>query len=244
MVLSSPQSIRLRVLFLGPARDLSGVSESVLEVPDASPLSAAIETLTERFPRLKEHMSRIRLAVNQEYAAPDKVLRNGDELALIPPVSGGSDESGAIIELVTEPIEKDRLRAFIYGDPTLGGITTFEGVTRSEIDPVHERLIRLDYEAYESMAVQQMEQMAREAKRRWSAGRVAVVHRLGPVPPAEVSVMIAVACPHRGESFAACRWLIDTLKKDVPIWKKDVFEDGFVRWVEPSALKIEDRRFD
>ncbi len=138
-----------------------------------------------------------------------------------------------LVELTHEPIDGERVRAFIGGDRALGGIVTFEGVTRGERDAVHGELVRLEYEAYETMGLRQMEQLADEAFRRWQCGKVALVHRIGPVEPAEVSVMIAVACGHRAEAFEACRWLIDTLKKDVPIWKKDAFADGFVRWVEP-----------
>ncbi len=136
------------------------------------------------------------------------------------------------VELVHAAIPVERVRAFVTGDPELGGIVTFEGVTRAELDGDHGPLVRLDYEAHESMARKQLERLADEATSRFGAGKVALVHRLGSVPPGGASVMIAVACPHRGEAFDACRWIIDTLKQDVPIWKKDVFEDGFVRWVE------------
>jgi len=138
------------------------------------------------------------------------------------------------IDLVRGPIGTAAVREFVGGDSALGGIVVFEGVTRSENDPQHGALRRLEYEAYESMARRQLEQLAVEAADRFGAGRTAIVHRLGPVQPGETSVIIAVACGHRAEAFDACRWLIDALKKDVPIWKKDVFEDGTVRWVEPQ----------
>ena len=109
----------------------------------------------------------------------------------------------------------------------------FEGATRAESDPAHGRLVRLDYEAHPSMARREMERLATQASQRFGAKRAVILHRTGPVPPGEASVLIAAACAHRAEAFDACRWIIDTLKKDVPIWKKDVFEDGFVRWVEP-----------
>ena len=139
---------------------------------------------------------------------------------------------GVWVELVRVPIPTSSVREFVSGDPSLGGIVTFEGSTRAESDPEHGRLVRLDYEAYESMARRQLERLARQAVDRFGARKVAIIHRLGSVPAGEASVMIAVACGHRAEAFEACRWLIDTLKEDVPIWKKDVFEDGSVRWVE------------
>ena len=136
------------------------------------------------------------------------------------------------VELVRGPISVAQVCEFVSGDPSLGGTVTFEGSTRAESDPQHGPLVRLDYEAYKSMARRQLEHLAHEAVDRFGAGKIAVVHRLGSVPVGEASVMIAVACGHRAEAFEACRWLIDTLKKDVPIWKKDVFEDGFVKWAE------------
>lgn len=188
--------------------------------------------LLEQYPSLRAAMPSMRLALNQSFAKGDAPVRDGDEIALIPPVSGGCDDGGILVDLVREPIDQAVVQRFVDGDPSLGGITTFAGATRNEEDAEHGRLIRLDYEAYEPMARTQLTRLVTEARARWSAGRVALIHRLGPIPPPEVSVLIAVACPHRAESFDACRWLIDTLKQDVPIWKKDVFEDGFVRWVK------------
>ena len=139
------------------------------------------------------------------------------------------------IELCDGPLPWERLHTFIGSDSTAGGVVTFVGVTRSEHDAQHGALARLEYEAYMEMARQQMRELSRHAQQRWKAGRVAMLHRLGPVGVGEASVAIAVACPHRAESFEACRWLIDALKRDVPIWKKDVFADGFTRWVDPGS---------
>ena len=143
-----------------------------------------------------------------------------------------------LVEIVDGPIDVSKVRAFITGDPTLGGIVLFEGVTRADGDAEHGMLLRLDYEAHPTMARRQMELLAEQAIRQFGAARVAIVHRIGGVGLAETSVLIGVACGHRAEAFDACRWIIDTLKKDVPIWKKDVFEDGFVRWVD-SGLRSE-----
>lgn len=138
------------------------------------------------------------------------------------------------IELVDTPIDAGVVRACILGDPAFGGICTFEGATRADADPTHGTIVRLDYEAYDGMAQRQMLRLAEEALDRWGPGRVAMVHRVGSVPPGELSVMIVFACGHRSEAFAACRWLIDSLKRDVPIWKRDVFQDGSQQWTNPS----------
>ncbi len=224
--------ISVNVLFLGPAQDFAGVDSCTFEIDEPATVESVRAVVIERYPSLHAAMPSIRLAVNQRFAKDDTVVSNGDEIALIPPVSGGSHDDGMLVDLVSESIDQAAVQRFVAGDPSLGGITTFAGATRNDEDAEHGRLVRLDYEAYEPMAKTQLRRLATEAKARWSAGPVALIHRLGSVPPAEVSVLIAVACPHRAESFEACRWLIDTLKRDVPIWKKDVFEDGFVRWVK------------
>ena len=136
------------------------------------------------------------------------------------------------VELFEDAIDMTRVRGFVVGDEALGGIVSFEGVTRGESDPAHGPLRCLRYEAHPSMAKQQMQILADQAATRFGAGRVVIVHRVGKVAPGEASVAIAVGCAHRVDAFDACRWIIDTLKKDVPIWKQDVFEDGFESWVE------------
>ena len=227
-------TIRVTALFLGPARDFTGAESASFELTSGATVATIRAAILERFPGIRPALGSIRIAVNQEFAGDEHPLRTGDEIALIPPVSGGADRDPIWVELFDSPLPADRVREFVSGDPALGGIVAFEGATRNEIEPRHGRVVRLDYEAYASMALCRMRSLSKTACERWSAGRVAITHRLGPVPPGEASVMIAVACPHRAEAFDACRWLIDTLKRDVPIWKKDVFEDGFVRWVEPK----------
>ena len=221
----------IKVLFLGPAKDLTGVESADVELDDGATVADAMRELSGRYPGLVEKLPSIRIAVNQTFAGADTPVHGGDELALIPPVSGGSKCEATLIDLIHGEIPVERVRDFVLGDAELGGIITFEGVTRQETHPEHGALLRLDYEAYQSMARSELSRLASEAKDRFSAGRVAIVHRLGPVTPGEVSVMIAVACAHRTQSFGACRWLIDMLKKDVPIWKKDVYENGHVAWV-------------
>lgn len=232
--------ITIRVLFLGPAKDLAGLDSITLEFPDSSSVTHLRQQLAASYPDLANLLSAIRFAVNETFVEDDTVLQHDDEVALIPPVSGGSSDLQIYIDLVRDPISIETIRKFITSDPGLGGIVTFEGVTRLENDEKHGNLVRLDYEAYESLARKEMRRLADEVSVRWSAGKVVIVHRIGPVGPGEVSVMISVACTHRVEAFEACRWLIDTLKRCVPIWKKDVYEDGFVHWVEPPENDVSD----
>jgi molybdopterin synthase catalytic subunit len=225
--------MRVQVIFLGPAQDLAGCERAALDIAEPATVSDMVAMLKAQYPKLKHGVASMRVAVNQEFARPERVLSEGDEVALIPPVSGGADDGAVWVELVDGPIPAGRVRAFVSGHRELGGIVSFEGVTRAEIDPQHGALRHLHYEAYDSMATEQLRRLALEAREQRSAGRVAILHRLGVVPVGQVSVMIAVASGHRGESFDTCRWLIDRLKQDVPIWKKDVYEDGHEHWVQP-----------
>lgn len=228
------ETITVNVLLLGPARDFAGVESCEMTLPGSATVAEMGRSLADRFEKLAPALSTVRFAINDEFAANDSVLRDGDEVAVIPPVSGGSGSS-VLADLTDDPIDVAQIRAFVGGDPRFGGIVTFEGATRGECDDTHGELLRLNYEAHESMALKQLEKLCVLCLERWGAGKVAVVHRIGSVPVGEVSVMIAVALGHRKEAFEACRWLIDTLKQEVPIWKKDVFEDGFIRWVEGNA---------
>ena len=226
--------MRVNILFFGPARDWAQTDATTIELPERATLTILRATLTTIYPQLARAMDTVRLAVNETFSDGETILSDGDTVAIIPPVSGGSGGETILVELATGPIDVEHVRRFVLGDVHLGGICTFEGATRTETSAEHGPLVRLEYETIEPMARKQLHKLAYDATERYAAGRVAIVHRLGAVPPGQVSVMIAVACEHRAESFEACRFLIDALKKDVPIWKKDVFEDGFVSWVEPA----------
>jgi molybdopterin synthase catalytic subunit len=134
------------------------------------------------------------------------------------------------VELSSEPIDAGRAVAFVT-DADAGGIAVFLGTTRGELTAVGQSLLALDYEAYDPMARQQLSDLARRARQQWPIRRLALLHRTGRVALGEPSVIIAVSCPHRAEAFDACRWLIDTLKAEAAIWKKEVWGDGSEKWV-------------
>ena len=137
------------------------------------------------------------------------------------------------IEILGEAIDVAEVTAWV-SDPAAGGIVTFIGTTRSETSDDGRALVALEYEAYAEMAHKQLAALAAEARRRWPIAKLAIMHRTGRVALGEPSVLIAVACPHRGEAFDACRWIIDALKKDVAIWKKEAWGDGSGSWVHPG----------
>jgi molybdopterin synthase catalytic subunit len=137
------------------------------------------------------------------------------------------------IQLHDEPVDVGPVVEFVSAT-AVGGIAVFFGTTRDETDAQGRKLVALDYEAYAPMALKQMKDLAAKARERWPIVRLAILHRTGRVEVARPSVIIAVSTPHRGEAFEACRWIIDTLKADVPIWKREVWEDGSGPWVVPD----------
>ena len=230
------KGIRIRVVFLGPAGTLAGRLSDFVEIPDEGSLGDLKQVLREKYPGLRNTMNIVRFAVNKSFSDDDTLtLHAGDEVALVPPVSGGSDEDAVWVGFFDDALPTERARLFVMGDPSQGAIATFEGAVRDDPDPQHGPVRALHYEVYEEMAVAELRRIAHAAREKWRTGRIAVLHRTGMVKAAEVSVIVAVAGGHRAEAFDACRWIIDTLKKDVPIWKKDVFDGGAQRRVEGAS---------
>ena len=201
-------------------RERAGAREVRLDLPDGAQVGDAIAALGEVAAGLP-----LVMAVNREYAPEDQLLDPGDELALIPPVSGGERSLPAPEihrRVVGEPLSLDRLVARVR-DPRAGAIVTFQGVTR-EVD-------RLEYEAYAEMAEERIAAIVSEAIDRHGLCAAACEHRVGAVPLSEPSVAVACAAPHRGEAFTGAREIIDRVKAEAPIWKREV-EGGERRWVE------------
>ncbi|MEO6829935.1 MAG: molybdenum cofactor biosynthesis protein MoaE [Acidobacteriaceae bacterium] len=195
-----------------------------------------LEHWVRRTPDAREYLGSVAVAVNREYAAPTQVLCEGDEVALLPPVSGGcAGDAAALVRLQREPIEPATLLAQLKHGAD-GAVVIFDGVVRD--NTCRRRTLYLDYEAYEEMAIQQMRALVKDAKTRFDVRELALVHRLGRLEIGESSVWIAVASAHRAAAFEACRFVIDTLKKTVPIWKKESFEDGAV-WSDGEPFPAE-----
>jgi len=216
----------IRVLFFAHLRERCG-REARVEVAEGTSIADLWTQLRAQHPVLQD--ASVRFALNCVYVDTAEVLHDNDELALIPPVSGGSMTTGAHDSyLITgATIDVAAVLAAVT-EARAGGIALFVGTTRDENDG--RRVVRLEYEAYEDMAIREMRAIGAEMRQRWPLVAVAMVHRVGIVPLAEVSVAIAVSSPHRDEAFAACRHGIDRLKALVPIWKKEYYADGS-RWI-------------
>ncbi len=222
-------------------RDLAGRSSELLDLPEPATLGDVLRHYEERMPKLRAMASSIAMSINQEYARRESTLKSGDEIALLPPVSGGSGTTPAetqnqpLVAIVRDKIHSQALLDKIK-QPEDGAAVLFEGIVRNHTRG--RRTLFLDYEAYEEMALKQMGVLARQALTDFPIRDVAIVHRLGRLEIGEISVAIVVASAHRSAAFEACRWLIDQLKSTVPIWKKEHFVDGAV-WADGEPFPAE-----
>jgi MoaE-MoaD fusion protein len=228
--------MQVRVLFFGMLKELAGAASDPLELPEGATVADLLVHCEEKTPKLKESLHLLAVAVNQQFAGPETRLSPGDEVALLPPVSGGSGEScKSHAAIVREQIETVSILADL-NQPEDGAVVVFEGVVRNQSRG--RKTLYLEYEAYDAMALRQMEQLATQALNQFPIRYVAIIHRLGRLDIGEISVLIVVASAHRAAAFDGCRWLIDTLKRTVPIWKKEHFEDGAV-WVDGEPFPAE-----
>jgi molybdopterin synthase catalytic subunit len=211
--------VEINVLFFAVFRERLGKSEQVLELPEDATLSTAVATLEREHPVIAELRGRYRIAVNQEMVDGDPTLRAGDEVVLIPPVAGGQRH----VRVLAEPLSVDRVIAAVK-TPGTGGLVTFTGMVRD-----HSKgrdVERLEYEAYEPMAVKVMTEVIEEIESEIAGIRLAVEHRVGKLAIGDLAVVIACAAAHRDEAFRGCRAMIDRLKDRAPIWKKEIGPDG------------------
>jgi MoaE-MoaD fusion protein len=221
-------ALRVTALLFARLREQAGADRLSLELPEGATVADAYDELRRLHPGLEGRREIVRSAVNQEFASWEDPLAEGDEVAFIPPVSGGAHEVGVLFELNDQPLDARRLEAAV-ARAGAGAICTFTGVVRD--NSRGRDTTRLEYEAYPGMAESQMRAIAAEIAERWPEARVAMAHRTGVLEIGEASVVVSVSCPHRAEAIAACKWGIDRLKETVPVWKKEFFADGEV-WIE------------
>lgn len=222
--------MRVRVLFFGQLKEITGLDEEDAELSEGARVQDLFERYGRRFPKLASFRASIATSVNQEYATWRAPLASGDEVAFLPPVSGGQqaavDED--IFQIVRDAIRPQQIIESLKR-PEDGALVVFDGFVRNSLKG--KRTLYLEYHAYESMALAKMREIGTTIHAKFSIHRLAIVHRLGRLEIGETSVFIAVSAAHRGAAFDACRYAIDTLKRVVPIWKKEYFVGGAV-WAE------------
>jgi molybdopterin synthase catalytic subunit len=229
--------VQVKVLFFGRLKDLVGAAEEQVELPAAASVADLAAHYRGRVAQWSEFQPSLAVAVNQEYAGEETRLKAGDEVAFLPPVSGGgvAEPAGSrdCVELTRAPIHAEEIVAALKA-PSDGAVVVFDGIVRDHSG--ERKTLYLDYEAYEPMALAALREIARDLHTRFEVDALALVHRLGRLAIGETSVLIAVSSAHRAAAFDACRHAIERVKRTVPIWKKEYFADGAV-WVEGEPLR-------
>ena len=230
--------MQVKLRYFASLRERLGKSQETRNIPDGATVGAIWDLLTQERPELRELERSIAFAVAQEYVDKNHTLQNNDELAFIPPVSGGVMQKEVNVpdalehkkapprilsKIAEDPINVQALTDFV-ADPGAGAMSTFVGTTRNTNEG--REVVRLEYECYPGMAEKEMVKIVRDALERWPILKIAMMHRLGRVDIGEASVAIAVSSSHRHAAFEACHYAINTLKETVPIWKKELYEGG------------------
>jgi molybdopterin converting factor subunit 1 len=228
-----PVAIAVRARLFARLREQAGMEIETIELPSGSTLADVYEALRQRHPALEGDRKAVRAALNQEFRDWTSEVSDGDEVAFIPPVSGGAHAVGVLFELTRDPLDARRLEAAV-SHAGAGAICTFTGIVRD--NSRGRSVTHLDYEAYAEMATAQMRKIADEIAEQWPEARVAMAHRTGKLEIGEASVVVSVSGPHRAEAIAACKLGIDRLKESVPIWKKEHAADG-TYWIEGDEAR-------
>lgn len=226
--MSNSSQVSVRVLFFGAARDAVGSNQIEITLDAPVTVASASRSLVEKYAGLERFGRSLLFAVNQEYATPETVIGEGAEVAVFPPVSGGAGHD--FFELTTQPIDVGVVARRVVL-PECGATVTLDGYAREWTKG--KQTLYLVYEAYDSMALTEMQRLGVEAHKQFDIAHIGIVHRTGRLEIGETSVVIAVSAPHRKAAFQACEWAIRELKRTVPIWKKEVYADG-EEWVEPQ----------
>ena len=217
--------MRIKVLYFAVLRERRGAQSETLELPAGGDVAMALATIAKQHPQVASLLPRVQVAVNQVIAPATALLTDDDELALIPPVSGGATNRIAVRDV---PLALGEVVDVVVG-PDRGGLVTFTGLVRRQGKVPN--VVRLEYEAYRAMAERVLGEIADEIEREIPGSRVAIHHRVGSLAVGDAAVVVAAAAPHRAPAFDACRAAIDRLKARAPIWKKEIGETG-AEWIE------------
>ncbi len=226
--------MKIRLKLFASAREIVGSRDLVIELPEDATTTSLLGELVMQYPGLRALASTLKVAVNREYVERECHLTEEDEVALIPPVSGGLD----LFEITESPLSLDAI-ARAVGQRSSGAIASFLGVVREYARG--RQVDHLEYDAYPEMAVAKMREIGDEIRARWPVGRITMVHRIGRLNVGEASVAIAIASPHRREALEACAYAIERLKEIVPVWKKEVWADGS-EWIGSTVDEYREQR--
>jgi molybdopterin synthase catalytic subunit len=219
--------MRIKVKFFAAFREITGKREMDMDLPEGATVGDVLARLVQDFPRLADVAPSVRYVVDQEFVEENTPLHEGSEVVFVPPVAGGDER----YEITEDVVTADELIAEV-NNPTAGAVVTFVGVVRCETGGKPVRY--LEYEAYKPMAEKKMAEIGAEIRQKWGLDHIVMRHRVGHLDVGDTAVIIAIASPHRKDGFDACQYAIDRLKQIVPIWKKEVYEDGeiWVGWQE------------
>ena len=218
----------MKLRYHAAARELAGLAAEEIEVPARLAETELLTLLADRHPALAPHLPRMRLARNGDFAPAGATFEPGDEVDLLPPVAGGSPDAVRLVAIRQAPLSLDEVYAAV-DHPGAGGIALFVGTVRDHAEG--RGVTGLDYEAHDTLALQEAQRVLEGVAAEVPEARLAAVHRVGPLAIGERAVVVAASAPHRAEAFRACRLVIDRFKETVPIWKKEHFAEGEQRWV-------------
>jgi len=221
-------SITVSIRLFAGLHDLLGRREVSLELADGATVAELREQLGREYPIVSPFLTTLVCAVDEEYVPSEHQLRDGDDVALIPPVSGGSNAGDGPFEVTSAPLDAGRLAAAVRRDES-GAVALFYGVARNHSDG--RRVLALEYDAYPAMAERKLREVAIEVRARWPVTGIGIFHRTGRLEIGETSLLVAVSAAHRREAFEACHYAVDRIKATVPIWKKEIWDDGDGAWV-------------
>lgn len=220
--------MHVKLLYFAVVREMIGHAQETRNVRPGQTLEEVFADVVADHPRIQRLRPSLLFMVNEEYAEPGYEVQDDDEIALIPPVSGGQQKRFVVTE---DPVSEADVSNLV-ASPDAGAIVTFVGAVRNNARG--RSVVSLDYEAYPPAAEKMLQQIGEEIRERWGIDATAIIHRMGHLAVGEASVAIAVASAHRGDAFDACRYAIDRIKEIVPIWKKEFYEDGET-WIGSEA---------
>jgi molybdopterin converting factor subunit 1 len=227
--------MKVSVHLFANLHELVGERNFALELHDGATIADLRERLALQYPAVIPHLDTLVCAVDDEYVPRDHALHNGDDVALIPPVSGGS---GGPFRVTTDRIDPNELLAAV-ANPTAGAIVLFHGVARNNSEG--RRVIALEYDAHTPLAEKKLREVGEAVRRRWPITGIAILHRIGHLEIGETSLLVAISSPHREQAFEASQYAVDWIKQIVPVWKKEIWEDGSGEWVRGYPIDLPER---